>query len=203
MPWASYATSPKTNKQRRRYGESEEKYRALFENAGEAIFVVQDGKLVFFNRAYIRLTGYSPEELMSLEIENLIHPDERGPIAERHLKRLQGEETPSNYLSRIIDRSGQAHWVEINAVFISWQGRPATLDFMIDVTERIRAEEAARLSEGRFRRFADLLPQLVFETDIRGTLTFANQFGLKSIGHSLEDLRSRHRHLFSDRLGGP
>ena len=170
--------------------QSEEKYRALFENAGEAIFVVQDGKLVFFNRAYIRLTGYSPEELMSLEIENLIHPDERGPIAERHLKRLQGEETPSNYLSRIIDRSGQAHWVEINAVFISWQGRPATLDFMIDVTERIRAEEAARLSEGRFRRFADLLPQLVFETDIRGTLTFANQFGLKSIGHSLEDLRS-------------
>ncbi len=170
--------------------ESEEKYRTLFENAGEAIYVDQDDKLVFFNPAYLRLTGYSAEALKSLNIKEIIHPEERGSVAERHQKRLQGEVTPSHYISRIVDRSGQTHWVEINAVFISWQGRPATLDFMTDITERVRAEEEARLSEGRFRRFADLLPQLVFETDIRGTLTFANQFGLKSIGRSLEDFQS-------------
>jgi len=298
--------------------ESEEKYRALFENAAESIFVVQDGKLVFSNPAYSRLVGYSSEELKSLSYTDFVPPDERGLIEERHRKRLRGEETPSHYISRIMDRAGLAHWVDINAVFISWEGRPATLDFMsditvqkqaeetlrasqqilegiinaipvrvfwkdtnlvylgcnaifardagfadprdvigkddfqmgwrneaeayraddrriiesgeskllieesqttpegntialltskmplrdpqgkisgvlgtyLDITERKRAEEALRKSEDRFRKLSDLLPQIVFETDIKGILTFTNQYGIKFSGYSPEDFKS-------------
>jgi len=56
--------------------------------------------------------------------------------------------------------------------------------------ERERADEALRVSEERFRQLADMLPQFVFEADIKGTLTFVNRYGLQSVGYSLEDLHS-------------
>jgi PAS domain S-box-containing protein len=121
--------------------ESEERYRTLFENAGQAIFVVQGGKLVFANPAYTRLVGYSSEELKSIPFTEFVHPDDRAMVVERHMKRLRGEETPAHYISRIVDRTGQAHWVEINAVFINWEGQPATLDFVSDITEHKKGEE--------------------------------------------------------------
>ena len=82
--------------------ESEEKYRALFENAVEAIFVVQDGKLVFSNPMTTRLVGYSSEELRNKSFVELVHPDDRNMVVERHMKKMRGEETPPLYSTRII-----------------------------------------------------------------------------------------------------
>ena len=120
--------------------ESEEKYHTIFENAGQAIFVVQDGKLAFSNPEYTRLTGYSSEELRSIPFTDIVHPDEREQVVERHMKRLRNEETPSRYISRIIDRTGQTHWVEIHAVLITWKGRPATMDFASEITGLMQSE---------------------------------------------------------------
>ena len=120
--------------------ESEERYHTLFENAGQAIFVVQDGKLAFSNPAYTRLVGHSSEELKSIPFTDFVHPDERGQVVERHIKRLGSEETPTHYVSRIVDRAGQTHWVEIDAVLITWKGRPATLDFASEITELKQSE---------------------------------------------------------------
>ena len=145
--------------------ESEKKYRTLFENAGQAIFVVQGGKLVFSNPAYSRLVGYSSEELKGLLYTDFVHPEERGLIAERHEKRLKGEETPTYYISRIVDRAGQTHWVEISAVFISWEGRPATLDFMSDVTVQKQAEETLRASRQILEGIINTIPVRVFWKD--------------------------------------
>jgi len=177
--------------------ESEQKYRTLLENAGQAIFVVQGGKLVFANPAYTRLVGYSSEELKNMPFTQFVHPDDLGPVVERHLKRLAGEETSEHYTSRIVDRTGQAHWVEINAVFINLAGQPATLDFASDITERKKAEEAlreseatARESEERFRTIFDSASDGIFVQDIgaRRIMT-CNQSCLDLLGYTLEELR--------------
>jgi len=154
--------------------EEREKYRALLENAGESIFVVQDGNLVFSNPAYSRLVGYSLEELKGLSYTDFVHPDERGQIEERHIKRLRGEETPSHYISRIMDRAGQAHWVDINAVFISWGGRPATLDFMSDITLQKQADEALQASESRLNAIMNSAQDAVLTMNPEGNVTFWN-----------------------------
>ncbi len=54
-------------------------------------------------------------------------------------------------------------------------------------TERVRAEEALRASEARFRELADLLPQTVFETDERGNITFANQSAFDHFGYTKDE----------------
>jgi PAS domain S-box-containing protein len=78
--------------------ESAESYRNLFENAGEAIFVAQDGKLVFFNPTATRIIGYSAEELLSMPFAGFIHPEDRDMVIDRHVRRMKGEELPPSIL---------------------------------------------------------------------------------------------------------
>ena len=125
--------------------ESEEKYRLLVENANEAIFVIQDGMLRFFNIKNIELIGYSKEELTSTPFINFVHPDDREVTLGRHLKRIRGEELPGVNVFRIIDKAGNIKWAEVNSVLISWEGRPAILNFLNDITERKQAEQACSI----------------------------------------------------------
>jgi diguanylate cyclase (GGDEF)-like protein/PAS domain S-box-containing protein len=121
--------------------ESEEKYRNLFENANEAIMVVQDGKLVFFNLMATRLLGYSGEELASMPFVDFIHPDDRNKIYNIYLKQMTGEEMTPRHSYRTIRNDGNIRWVEGNVVLIKWKGKAATLNFLTDITERKQAEE--------------------------------------------------------------
>jgi diguanylate cyclase (GGDEF)-like protein/PAS domain S-box-containing protein len=124
--------------------ESEERYRSLFENANEAIFVAQDGKLVFLNPVTSRLIGYSSEELMGRSFLDFIHPDDQNLVIGNYLRRLKGEEFQPRYTFRYLAKNGAVQWMEIGAVRIEWDGRPATLNFCTDITDRKHAEETIR-----------------------------------------------------------
>jgi PAS domain S-box-containing protein len=123
---------------------SEEKYRSLFNNANEAIFVAQGERLVFSNPMTARLLDYSQDEIRTKAFVEFIHPDDRDMVMGRHLKRLRGEKLPPVYSFRVVNRVGHTRWVDISAVLIDWEGQPATLNFVSDITERRRAEEAVQ-----------------------------------------------------------
>jgi PAS domain S-box-containing protein len=120
---------------------SEEKYRLLVDNAMEAIFVAADGMIKFSNRRAAALSGYTPEEFASRPFIEFIHPDDRQMVAERHIQRLQGMDVPYPYTFHILDKSGEPKLVEISTALITWEGKPATLNFLTDVTDRKRLEE--------------------------------------------------------------
>jgi len=122
--------------------ESEAKYRALIENAGEVVLVAQDGQIAFVNRKAFHLFGHGPEELTGKPFVDFIYPEDRKTVAERHVWRAAGEDVPAMYPFRIVAKSGEIKWVEINAATIDWKGRPATLNFLADITERKEAEKA-------------------------------------------------------------
>jgi PAS domain S-box-containing protein len=99
--------------------ESEENYRNLVENASEAIFVAQDGKLVFINPMTTKMVGFSGEDLLSRSFVEFIHPDDRGMVLDRHHRRIKGEELPHIYSFRIIRGDGNVIWVELNTVVVN------------------------------------------------------------------------------------
>jgi two-component system sensor histidine kinase/response regulator len=123
---------------------SEERYRLVVDNANETIIIAQDGMIKFFNPKAIEASGYSREELKSKPFSELIHPDDREKVIERHQKRIQGDYVPGIYDFRIIDKMGRTRWAVINSVKIFWIGKPATLNFISDITERKLAEENMR-----------------------------------------------------------
>jgi len=120
--------------------ESEEKYRQLVENANDAILVIQDGVIKFANPTTLRMTGYSMEDLIKVPFVDLIHPADKELMADRHRRRIQGEDVVSSYAFRALSRDGHELWLQINSVAISWEDQPAILSFVRDITQEKRLE---------------------------------------------------------------
>jgi PAS domain S-box-containing protein len=123
------------------FRESEEKYRLLVQNSHEAIFIAQDGVIKFPNRKTLTMTGYTEEELAAMPFSRLIHPEDRDMVTERYKRRLSGEPITQAYAFRILDHWENMLWVELNAVLVSWEGRPASLNFVRDITDKRNMEE--------------------------------------------------------------
>ncbi len=121
--------------------ESEEKYRLVVENSNEVILVVQNGWMKFLNQRTVETLGYSYEELISRPIGDLIYPEDRHEVLGYHQKKLKGERVPPSHVLRMVDREGRIRWFEMNTVAITWEGRPATLNFLSDITEKKQAEK--------------------------------------------------------------
>ncbi|MFZ3157337.1 MAG: PAS domain S-box protein [Smithella sp.] len=132
--------------------ESKERYRIVVENAHEAIIINQDTNVVFANNAAAEQIGYSKETLTSGAFTNFIHPEDRNLVTEYSTKRLRGEEVPSIYSFRIITHDGKIKWAELNATVIEWNKKPATLNFLNDITERKMLEEERIESYSRIKK---------------------------------------------------
>jgi two-component system sensor histidine kinase/response regulator len=142
---------------------SEEHYRHVVNNVTESILVVQGGCIVFGNPRLYELIGYTQEELSSQSFVVVIHPDDRALVVDHHQRRLRGEQVEQYYHFRLINgRTGAVIWVELSAVMIEWEGEPATLSFMTDVTERRQLQESLKESMAESVR----LQKLQFEAEL-------------------------------------
>jgi len=145
--------------------ESEERYRTVIENASEAIVVAQDGLFKFANPKTMELLQSTPVNIIGRPFIDFIHPDDRELVFERYQRRVRGENIPVNYDFRFVGENGRIVWVIISAVRISWEGRPATLNFLIDITERKQAEEALHNSQQILRSVLNTISVRVFWKD--------------------------------------
>ncbi len=171
---------------------SEEKYRLVVEHANEAIFIAQEGLLRLVNPKALEITGYDQETLQTKPFLELIHPEDRAMVVDRHLRRTRGEDLPPVYSFRFIDREGQVKWVEINAVRIAWEGRPATLNFLSDITDRRLAEEALRESEERTRLIFNTVPDSITITRVEdGRYMQVNDYFCQLTGYAREETIGR------------
>ena len=121
--------------------ESEEKYRTLVEKANEAIYIVQDGAFVFANRRLSDLVGMPAEALLGRPFLDFICPEDRDLVRANYAKRMDGEEVIEAYDFRMIGAGGATLWVFLSVARIQWNGRPATLNLLSDITARKQAEE--------------------------------------------------------------
>ncbi len=127
--------------------ESEEKYRDLVERANDGIVIVQDAIVQYANPYLVALWGGSVEEVIGTRFSDYVAPDELPKVAEHYTRRMAGESAPPVYETVLLRKNGERVHVEMNAGVIKYQGKPADLVIIRDITERRQAEEALRKSE--------------------------------------------------------
>ena len=149
------------------FRKSEEKYRILVENASDAIFIIQDEMIKFPNPKANAMVGYSSEELAEIPFIDLIHPDDRDMVFDVLKRVFRGDEIPGAYSLRMINKAGEELWVQLNVVFLSWEGQPASLSILRDITQQKGMEgeilEKGRLAEEANRAKSEFLANMSHE----------------------------------------
>jgi PAS domain S-box-containing protein len=179
--------------QQRRLAEEDARFRALTEHNSDAVsLVAADGTVLYTSPSGRRLLGYGPDELLGRNGLELVHPADldrvRGRLAE--VAGTPGTAGPVELRAR--HKDGSWRWVE--CVATNLLGEPAVRAVVVnvrDITERQRASEALRESEGRFARFMQHLPGLAWIKDLQGRYVYANDAAARAFRVSHEGLSGK------------
>lgn len=119
----------------------EENYRKVVENANEAVMVVQGGKIMYANPKAMEISGYPKEELMYKPFDEIIHPEDRELVTQYYNDRISGKKSVGSHQFRFKDKEGKTRWGNLKVTPIQWDGKPATLSFITDITAQKEVEE--------------------------------------------------------------
>lgn len=167
---------------------SENRLRALIENAADAIFSTgMDDRFTSVNAAVERMLGYTREELLGADVARVIAPEHK-EMADRMtaLKVEQGGRT--TYEMELIAKDGRRVPVEISSWLVQDGDGPATVHGIArDITERRQAERALRESEERYRELFDNATDIVYTHDLTGQFLSINGAAARLTGYTAEE----------------
>jgi PAS domain S-box-containing protein len=171
--------------------ESEERFRRVVEHIGDAVFVDDvEGRAVFANDRFLQLFGFQREQLQSIRLEDLVAPQYRAEVRDRHDRRMRGETVSTNFEHEGIRFDGTRMWLEVDVVPIAdREGKlKGTQSAIRDISARKRAEKAILDSELRLRHLIEASNDWVFEMDETGAYTYAGPQCFELLGYKPEEL---------------
>lgn len=186
--------------------ESETKFRKLAEKSKFAIMIYQNSKWVYSNPAGTEISGYSNEELYNMNFWNFVHPDFQGLVKARGIKRVNNEDVISSYEIKIVTKNGEEKWILITGSSIDYNGKPAGLASIADITERKNIEtelEFAKIkAESSDKLKTEFLNNISHEvrTPLNGIIGFASLLAKENVEKEVRDRYFRIIQNSSDRL---
>jgi len=135
--------------------ESEERYRMLVEELPDFVIVHRNGELLYANAAITRLLGTTAENMLHTNILNYFPKESQEIIRSAMGKRAVGDPVMPYVVKIAAPGGGPQCWVEIRGARIMFEGQPAIINVLTDITAKKWAEEALYASEQKFRTLAD------------------------------------------------
>jgi PAS domain S-box-containing protein len=169
--------------------ESEEKFRNLVEKANDGVCIIQDGIVEYANPMLAQLWRGAPEEIIGSSFKDFIHEDDIQTVAERYMNRIAGEKVIETYDVRMHNKKGEIRYTELSSGLITYQGKPAVMSIVRDITERIKTEAALRESEERHRILIENAAQSIIVIE-GGIVKFANSKTYELHGYTVDEMNS-------------
>lgn len=169
---------------------SEQRYRNLVEGSIQGLVVHVGTKPKFANQSFADILGYdSPADVLRVEsADSFIHPDDIERVLSIRKSRLQGESRPDVVELRAVRKDGSSVWVEVRPTVVEWDSEQAIHSTLIDISERKRAEAILLESEARFRDYAEMAADWIWETDAEHRLVFMSDRYFELTGYLPEDV---------------
>ena len=169
--------------------ESEQKFRDLVEKSPVGIYLIQDGIFKYINAKNAEIHGYTVEELLNKKgPKDLVFDEDWPMVNENTQERLSGKVESLQYEFREITKNKKIITVEVYGSRTIYQGRPAIIGTLLDITDRKRAEEALHNERKRFQALADNAPFGMVLIDNQGNYTYINPRFKEILGYDLTDV---------------
>ena len=170
---------------------SEKKYRELINDATEGIVIVVNMRTVYFNLAVKSIFDFSGEVTdTQLNLLDHINPKDHELILMKYHQFMEDIPVNSQLSFRIITAGGNTKWVRSNTVRIEWEGQPALLSFISDITEERNLEESIKTSEERYRLIFAQSPVGLFYYDTALKITNVNDRFADIMGSNRKQLQN-------------
>jgi PAS domain S-box-containing protein len=167
--------------------DSENRYRSLSNAAFEGIVISEKGSFIEVNNALAKMFGYQAAEMIGMKATDVVVPDLRGKVLN---KILSGDEKP--YESIGIKKDGTRFPIEVHAKMFLYKGRQVRVTAVSDLSEKKRAEEALRESQGKYQDLYDNAPDMFFSVDAKTAAVLqCNQKTAELLGHEKEEIIGR------------
>ncbi len=165
---------------RRGSASSTSEYDGLFSHALKLVCIGGfDGWLRHMNPAISSAFGYQPDEMASMHVRDLVHPDD-WPETNALIQGLAGGQSVGGAEVRVRAKNGEYRWVLWDAVPCCDQG--VFLGTGYDISSRKAAEEALRQRDKRFQLIAGITGEAIWDWDLRTNQVWRNQTFLKMFG---------------------
>ena len=169
--------------------ESGKRYRALFEQVGDGILLLDvRGEILSVNEAFASMHGYTEEEALHLELKEL-DVEGKARFPER-MRQIMGGETITFDVEHY-HKDGHTFPLSVTANLILSGNERLIIVVHRDLTERRRAEEALRESEERYRELVENANSIIIRMDNLGNIVFFNEFAQRFFGYNEEEILGR------------
>ena len=163
--------------------------RELLTQIPDAVTIVQDEYFKFVGPPFTEAFGYTQEDVeRGLCLLDLIRLDERDLAHQRYQDRLSGATLSKTYCLNFVAKNGTVVPCETTGTLVSYEGRPADLIVIRDITERKQAEDAIRQQRDLLLTLVNTIPNPVFFKDTEGRYTVHNRAFAQLFGRGGEDL---------------
>ncbi|GEM_PF-3142476 len=159
--------------------ESENRLKSFYHAAFEGIAITEQGKIVDYNRQFADIFGYTNDELIGKETIELVAEEDRALVSENI---RSGYEKP--YDHKALTKDGAVIYVEVHGQPIQYEGRPARVTAIHDLTEKKIAEEALQKSERNMSSVLNNTQDAVVRIDKHLRHIFANPALYEATGFS-------------------
>jgi PAS domain S-box-containing protein len=184
------------NRRRRRIAEdalleSQERFEQAFQNAPIGIALMAlDGRWTRVNRALSAITGYTAEQLLTKRSSEISHPDDIEADVEPRNRLVAGEIGDYKVEKRCLSAQGEIVWVSLSVSLVrDPRGEPSYYIYQVeDISERKRADEAARASDARTRAMLESAPDAMVIATQAGAISLVNVQTERMFGHRRDEL---------------
>lgn len=170
--------------------ESETRFRALVEQSLAGIYIIQDGRFRYVNPGFAVIFGYdsAADIVAGISVADLVAPGDRERVSENIRRRIHGETGDIHYTFLGRRRDGSPIDVEVHGRRFDYEGRPAVIGVILDITARKAAEDALRASELRFHDIVRATADWVWEVDAEARYTYASESVHEFLGYTPQEI---------------
>ena len=173
-------------------------YKSFFDITNCSVFVLNDAGIKYVNKKAEELTGYSENELKSMNILDLIHIGYKS-LLEQSLIDFKKHDSFSRIELKIRKKNGLDNWTEFWGEKIIINNNPIFIINAIDISERKEMEEALLDSERKFRKIVETSNEGICLVNSKGSLIFVNEKLAEIIGYDMQEIIGKSLFDFMDR----
>ena len=173
------------------------KFQTLLESLPIAIAIIEkEFRFTYVNKIAEDLTGYSTQELLTMNFQNILHPDFKEPVSQRSVERLNGANPIDEYDVKIVTKDGKEKWIDLRSERITLSDHPVLLVSALDITNLKNTQKKIEELQKRYELALKSSHTSVFENNLKtGEIKITEEvfyqlgYGKREIPNNFEDLK--------------